>query len=83
MNTAKGETEIEEGRLQKQEEAQKELIPSKRDGEATGPTLDGQAGENRERKGKPCINMMKRRTRFLKKVCDDEREEKDHGRRRG
>ena len=85
VNTAKREPEIEERLLRKQEEAQKEPNPAKSDGDATGTTLEEQTGENMEIRRKDLYQDDDEKADRIperRSSCDNEQEEKAHGRRR-
>ena len=85
VNTTKREPEIEERLLRKQEEAQKKPNPAKSDGDATGTTLEKQTGENTKRRRKALYQDDVKADRIPERrsSCDDELEEKAHGRRSG
>ena len=85
VDTAKWEPEIEERPLVKQGDAQKEPNSAKSYSDATGITLEEQANGNMERRRKAFYlddeevdSIPTRRS-----SCNDEQEEKAHGRRKG
>ena len=85
VDTAKKEPEIEERLHRKQEETQKELSPGRRDGDATGTTLEKQTVENMERRRKASYQDHEKAYRIPERrtSCNDEQGGKAHGRRRG